>query len=145
MAANLWEWILRHEELLQWLGLSSLILLIVTLGVLPLAVIHLPVDYFTKKKRESVGRHWKPSLLWRGGAILKNLLGLLLVLAGIAMLVLPGQGLLTILIGIALTNFPGKFALERRIAVQPGVGGALNAIRRLAGRPPLRMPADDVR
>jgi hypothetical protein len=140
MATNLWEWILRNETILQQLGIASLLLLVITLAVLPLVVIHLPVDYFTKKKRESAARSWRGSVLWVALAVVKNLAGLMLVLAGVAMLVLPGQGLLTILVGIALTNFPGKFALERRIAGRPGVGKALNAVRKLAGRPPLRMP-----
>ena len=40
--------------------------------------------------------------------IAKNLLGFVLIVAGIAMLVLPGQGLLTIVVGVVLMNFPGR-------------------------------------
>jgi hypothetical protein len=67
----------------------------------------------------------------------------MLILAGIAMLVLPGQGTVTILIGLALTNFPGKYALERRIASQPAVRATLNKIRGLAGCSPLRFQDED--
>jgi hypothetical protein len=68
------------------------------------------------------------------------LLGLVLVLAGVAMLVLPGQGVLTLLIGVVLLEFPGKQWLLRRIAGQPRVLGALNAVRERRGVPPLEPP-----
>ena len=71
--------------------------------------------------------------------LVKNAIGIVLILVGFAMLILPGQGLLTILFGIALTNFPGKFRLERRIVNIPSVRGALDRIRSAAGRPPLRL------
>lgn len=44
---------------------------------------------------------------------LRNVLGAILLVAGIAMLVLPGQGVPTILISLGLMNFPGKYRLER--------------------------------
>ena len=69
-------------------------------------------------------------------------LGVVFILAGLAMIVLPGQGVLTILIGLALTNFPGKYALEQRLVRRPAVSGALNWIRQKAGRPPLEIPEE---
>jgi hypothetical protein len=70
----------------------------------------------------------------------KNLLGLVFVLAGVAMLVLPGQGILTILIGLMLMNFPGKRGLEQRLVQQPSVWRAINWIRSKAHQPALEMP-----
>jgi hypothetical protein len=67
-------------------------------------------------------------------------LGILLVLAGIMMLVLPGQGILAMLIGIGLMDFPGKFRLERWFARQPAVFKSLNWIRTRAGHAPLLDP-----
>jgi len=67
------------------------------------------------------------------------------ILAGIAMLVLPGQGLLSILIGVTLLNFPGKYALERRIVGRPAVSRTLNRIRARARRPPLEIPDSESR
>ena len=75
-------------------------------------------------------------------SVLKNLLGILLILAGLVMLVLPGQGAITILIGLALTNFPGKYAIEHRIVCQPAVAKTLNRIRELGGAPPFEMPCE---
>ena len=42
---------------------------------------------------------------------LRNAVGLVLVTAGLAMLVLPGQGIITLLVGIILMDFPGKHRL----------------------------------
>ncbi|MFO8032450.1 MAG: PGPGW domain-containing protein [Desulfohalobiaceae bacterium] len=72
--------------------------------------------------------------------MLKNLLGIVLVLAGLAMLVLPGQGLLSIILGLALTNFPGKFKLQRRLVGYPSVLNSLNWLRRRFGRPSFLAP-----
>ena len=67
----------------------------------------------------------------------KNALGFILVVAGIIMLVLPGQGVFTILIGIMLLNFPGKYRLERWIVARRPVLRSINWLRRRAGRAPL--------
>jgi Putative transmembrane protein (PGPGW) len=67
----------------------------------------------------------------------KNLIGGVFVLAGIVMLVLPGQGVLTIMLGIALMNFPGKFQLERWIVSRGPTLWFINRLRRRRGRPAL--------
>lgn len=132
------EWISEHRSLLEGLGVGSLVLLLVTLVVMPLVIIKLPEDYFIRDRRESVRRSGH-SLVWAGVVLVKNAIGIVLILSGLAMLVLPGQGVLTILFGVALTNFPGKYRLERRIVSSPSVRGALDRIRSAAGRPPLRL------
>jgi hypothetical protein len=137
------SWLRANELLLQQIGTVSLILLAVTVVALPVVVAKLPEDYFTREKREHASRGRRHPLVWGILSVLKNLFGLLLILAGLAMLVLPGQGTVTILIGLALVNFPGKYALERRIAGQPAVGKTLNAIRKLAGRSPLLLPTGE--
>jgi hypothetical protein len=70
----------------------------------------------------------------------KNIVGLVLVLAGVLMLVLPGQGLLTIFMGITLLDFPGKRRLELSVVRRRPVFSALNWIRKKARRPPLLLP-----
>ena len=67
----------------------------------------------------------------------KNALGIVLVVAGIAMLVLPGQGILTILAGILLLNFPGRHRFEHWIVSRPPVFRSINWLRRRNGQPPL--------
>jgi len=118
------------------LAVGSLALVVV---LLPLFVLQLPADYFVASRKElRVGRTplgW----VWH---VLRNVLGLLFVLAGGAMLVLPGQGLLTILIGLLLLEFPGKRALERRLVARPGIKAFLDRIRARGGKPPLEVGAD---
>jgi hypothetical protein len=70
----------------------------------------------------------------------KNLLGALLVLAGLAMLVLPGQGILTILLGLAFLDLPGKRRAELWLVSRPPVLAAVNRLRLRAGREPLQLP-----
>jgi hypothetical protein len=73
-------------------------------------------------------------------AILRNVLGVILILGGLAMLVLPGQGVLAILAGLLLTTFKGKHKLARKIVQKPKVEKALQWIREKAHRPPLEIP-----
>jgi len=69
--------------------------------------------------------------------MIKNLLGAIIVLAGIAMLVLPGQGIITILLGIFFMNFPGKYKLELWIIKRPAILKSINWIRAKANHSPL--------
>jgi len=72
--------------------------------------------------------------------VVKNALGAVLLLAGIAMLVLPGQGIITVLVALSLLEFPGKRALELRLISQRQVSGVINWIRTRSGRTPLIIP-----
>lgn len=130
----------EHQPLLEWLGGVSLLLFVVTLAVFPLVIVFLPQDYFVRHRRDPAHRTRRHPVVWWTLTIVKNALGIVLVLAGLAMLVLPGQGLLTILIGVTLANFPGKYAFERRLVSRPRVAGTIQRIRDLAGRPRLEIP-----
>src|ERR671933_1643471 len=133
-------WIRGHETFLWWLGALSIVMFVGTLVVLPMIVARLPADYFTRDQRPTGGHApaRTPRLL---GLVGKNLLGIVLILAGVAMLVLPGQGILMMLIGLILTDFPGKHALERHLVQQPSVWQAINWMRAKAHQPALEMPA----
>ena len=72
--------------------------------------------------------------------VLKNTGGVLLGVAGAAMIVLPGQGLLTLFVAFTLLDFPGKRRLELWLVRRPVVHRLLDWIRRRAGRAPLRLP-----
>ena len=80
------------------------------------------------------GRH---PLLRVVAIVVKNVVGFVFLLAGIAMLVLPGQGLLTMLVGITLMDFPKKRLLEARIIGQPLIFSNINKLRARFGKPPL--------
>jgi hypothetical protein len=75
------------------------------------------------------------------GALLvgKNLLGFVLVVAGVLMSLpgVPGQGVLTILMGVMLIDFPGKHRAERWLVTRRPVLAAVNRMRARVGREPL--------
>lgn len=68
--------------------------------------------------------------------MVKIIVGLILLLCGLVMLVLPGQGLLTILIGLSLIPFPGKNKIEDTILARKSVRSSLNWIRTKANKEP---------
>jgi hypothetical protein len=132
------DWMRQHDEVLTWLAVISAVTFLGTLVAIPILVARIPADYFAprRRRRSQKGPAWaRWSLL-----IAKNVIGAALIAAGLAMLLLPGQGLITILIGILLTNFPGKYRLERAIVRRPPVFRAINWIRRRSGRPDLAHP-----
>jgi len=122
-------------EFLFWLSLASFV---GSLIALPIILVRLPVDYFNEHHPRAWFAEHHPVL--RAMALaLKNLFGVILLLGGVAMLVLPGQGMLTILIGLSLIDFPGKRSLERRIVGRPLVLLAINRIRRKFNKFPLQV------
>lgn len=133
-------WLRGHETLLWWLGTLSVLMFVGTLVALPMVVMRLPADYF-RRAAHHARRHPKPSAVQRLlGLLGKNLLGVMLVCMGVAMLVLPGQGVLTMLIGLMLMTFPGKRALVQRLVQQPRVLRTMNWIRAKGHRPALEPP-----
>lgn len=72
--------------------------------------------------------------------MLKNLLGVMLLAAGLTMLVTPGPGVLAILLGLTLITVPGKRSLVLRILRNPHVLSGLNLLRTRAQRPVLIVP-----
>ena len=140
LMADIVDLLREHQLPLGWLAAIAAVVLLIGLLALPAIVVQLPQDYFVRDRRVPVRHVRRHPLLWWMVAILKNVFGLVLVVAGIAMLVLPGQGLLTILMGLGLTNFPGKYNLERWIFGLPAVATTLNRLRSAAGRPPLAIP-----
>jgi hypothetical protein len=133
---------LISNETLILLGILSVVFFVGSLIAIPILLVCLPVDYFDDDRP----RGWFPGIpmpLRVTVLILKNLIGVVFVLAGLAMLVLPGQGLLTILLGMSLVDFRAKRKLERRIVGQPAVLRTINSIRMKYGKPPLviREPA----
>ena len=136
----IFEWVRIHETALWWIGTLSMATLIGTLIVIPILVVRIPANYFRRERQnpDSCFRAKHP-ITCLIGFVLKNLLGIIFVLAGFAMLLLPGQGFITILIGVMLLNFPGKFALERRIVQQRAVLRAINWMRAKANQPVLQV------
>lgn len=115
-----------------------------TFIAVPLILVWLPSDYLSAPS--PVGLVRRKGGLWRYPYwVIKNLFGAIFIIAGIAMLVLPGQGILTIVLGLALINFPGKRRVIRRIFGHHRVFNAVNRLRVKAGKPPLEKPPHDPR
>lgn len=128
--------------MLAWVAAASIAGFVGSLIAIPWILVRLPADYFDTR----IERRWMPGrhpLLRTVGAVLKNVTGVVFLLAGIAMLVLPGQGILTMLIGVSLMDFPGKRRLEARLVSQRVARQAINAIRRRFGKPPLILAPED--
>lgn len=135
-----WQWISDNGVVLGWLGVSSVVMFVGTLIVIPFLVAQIPPDYFVDRERHMSRSHALHPALYMMLTVTKNLAGVVLILAGVAMLVLPGQGLLTILLGILLTNFPGKYTLERKLVSMKSVFNAINWFRKRGGKEPLLRP-----
>lgn len=120
------------------LAIASVLLFFGSLWGVAVIVIRLPADYFLHPHPSIfVQRH---PLAHVAIVVIRNAFGAGLILAGIAMLVLPGQGLLTILLGISLTDLPFKRRMLHWILERRTVQRSLNWIRRKAGKPPLEFP-----
>lgn len=132
------DFIEDHAAVLGWLTLIGVVTFVATLVAIPLLVARIPHDYFVRRPVRDwpTGNPTVHLLLVAG----KNLLGLLLLAAGLMMLVLPGQGMLTIFIGMLLLDFPGKRRLERRLIRIRPILAAADWMRTKRGRPPLQVP-----
>jgi len=134
------EWVRIHETAFWWIGALSMATFVGTLIIIPILIVRIPADYFMREKQIAHPCYKKQyAVICLIGLVLKNLLGLIFIIAGLAMLFLPGQGFITILIGIMMLNFPGKFAFQLRIVQQPTVLRTINWIRAKADRPALEV------
>jgi hypothetical protein len=135
-----WDWLQAHSEILWATGIASAAMMLCGIAVVPWILLRLPRDYFLPPRRQRITPERLPHSVGIPVLVAKNLLGIVLILAGVAMLVLPGQGLLTIILGLALTNFPGKFKLQRRLVGHPSVLNSLNWLRRRFDKAPFIAP-----
>lgn len=125
-------------EVLIAIFVVSIIAFIGTLVAIPAILIRLPADYFDEDKPHTWMEAHHP-IIRQTSLFLKNGVGYIFLLAGIAMLVLPGQGILTMLIGVSLIDFPGKRKFERKLICLPGVLKTINALRQKYRKPPLSL------
>ena len=139
LLAAAWAWSEAHRLVVWAVVAGSLTSLVVSGVLVTIILVHLPSDHYSRSPL--------PPLPTPGGGIVsllasgvvlvvRNVLGWMFVLAGVAMLVLPGQGLLSIIVGLVLIDFPGKRRIERRLLASHVVRDAMNWLRRRAGKPP---------
>jgi hypothetical protein len=130
-------WAGQHKTLIIWLIAISAVTLLVSALAVPWVVVRLPHDHFLPGRRKEEAAHRRHPLVHLAILIGKNVLGVLLLLLGIAMLILPGQGVLTLLAGLGLVDFPGRQKAVLWLVRRPTVLKSLNWIRQRAGRRPL--------
>jgi hypothetical protein len=144
---NIVEWCGGHEVILVWAGVLSVLTFFGSIAIVTMLIARMPPDYFVHRSLPDDSwrrRHPAVRIILK---VLKNLLGLVLVILGLVLLLpgVPGQGLLTLLIGLTLLDFPGKRTFELWLVRSPPVFKAINWIRAKYHRPPLILPRKEVR
>ncbi|MBN2279161.1 MAG: hypothetical protein JXQ65_01125 [Candidatus Marinimicrobia bacterium] len=124
--------ILNNKEIFIIISLISVITFLGSIILIPFLIINLSPDYFSGKKKSLY--LYKHPLIRYIILILKNVMGFLLIIMGIVMLFIPGQGLLSIAIGLLFINFPGKKKLEYKFFTNAKIASVINHIRSRAGK-----------
>jgi hypothetical protein len=109
------DWLAAHGATTGMVVGASLVLAIASTALMVFLIARMSPDYFVAPAPPPGSWRYRHPVLRFATRVLKNLLGVVFVLLGLAMLVLPGQGALTILVGVCLLEFPGKRKLELRI------------------------------
>ena len=134
-----WAWSEGHRWVVWAVAAGSLGSLVLSGVLVTVILVQLPPDHYSRTRLApaAIPNTGVVSLLTSGVVlVVRNVLGWIFVLAGIAMLVLPGQGLLSIVAGLVLIDFPGKRRFEHRLLASHVVRDAMNWLRRRAGKPP---------
>lgn len=130
---------LTVDRIFLGLGLF-LVTLVVSFAAIAIVMVKIPPNYFSLDHHREfmAGYHW---FVRYGALILKNVLGLFLIVIGILLSFpgVPGQGILTILLGLIMLDIPGKRPLETKIVRLPKVLSAVNKLRARYNKPPLVM------
>jgi hypothetical protein len=133
-------WLTGYSSILIGLGGLSVLILVFSIAGMGWFIAQIPEDYFIHDKRR--GKHWNKysSQVRIAMIIFKNIFGGIMLVGGLFLLVLPGQGLLTMIIGLFLIDYPGKFQLEQKIISIPSIFRSLNWFRAKARKPNLLHP-----
>ncbi len=126
-------WAARHQSLIALLVAVSIGTLVLSALLLPWLIARLPSDYFARDHAGPLFEKHHP-VVRLVLLTVKNVFGLVLVVLGVLMLVLPGQGILTIIAGLAMVDIPGRHRFIQRLASSEAVLTGLNWLRRKAGR-----------
>lgn len=130
------------SAILQYLAILSLVTFLLSLVLIPIIVGRIRKNFFLILDRKiSIKR--KPTIKQYLLVISRNLAGWFLVIAGFAMLFLPGQGLITLLMGLTVITFPGKHRLFRYLVRKEKLQKALNWIR-IKRKAPFLWPSSEI-
>ena len=121
-------------HLLELLGILSVMTFIGSLVIVPWLILRMSPEYFIRHRLDVIERHQLHPVLAIIIFFLRNAVGFGLLAAGMAMLIMPGQGILTMLIGLSFMDFPGKHRLLEKMVQVRIVQQSLNWIRRKGGK-----------
>jgi len=124
-------------------GIASLVMFVVSLAATGYILLRLPGDFFTNALSPNPKRRFKHPALHYTWLVVRNVLGFALVVAGIVMLVGPGQGLITLIVGLMLVDFPGKRKLSLKFIRRWRLVEAANTWRLRYGKPLFEIPKED--
>ena len=127
------DWLKDHVVLLAVISMGM-----GTMGLVggALFAIRLPADYFTRPPSDSGDAQKKSGTTPVALMILKNIVGVILILIGgvLSVPLVPGPGVLVLLMGLMLTSFPGKRKLVLKLLRTRFVLKPVNWLRHRAGR-----------
>ena len=122
-----------YHQYFVWMGIVSFVVFVASLLLTPLLLGKIPQDYFIHTNQHKVEIEHLGHLII---VVIRTLIGFVLLIAGIIMLVSPGQGIISILLGLFLMEFPGKRKLELKLINHEPTFKALNWLRGKAGKDP---------
>lgn len=122
------------------MALASLFVFVVSLSLIPWLIVRIPPDYFVRPPGHRSSLSGYNPLVVAVLRIARNVLAIILILIGLLLLVLPGQGLLTIFLGLVISDFPGKHRLVNWLVAHPSICRPMNWLRRRAHREPIVPP-----
>ncbi len=121
-----------HQHFI-WVGIVSFIVFVISLLLTPFLLGKIPIDYFVHTNQHKLEIEHLGHLIV---VLIRTLVGSILFIAGIVMLVTPGQGVISILLGLFLMEFPGKRKLELKLINHEPTFKTLNWLRNKANKPP---------
>ena len=133
------QWLVNYSAVLS---IASIVMFCIGLVVMRYAIVYMPADHFVRDGQPSawwLRQH--PVIRWVI-LILKNLLGAMLLLAGVVLSLpmIPGPGVMLMLVGISLMNLPGRRQLELWLVSFPAVHQKIDSLRARNGQQPLKLP-----
>lgn len=134
--SGFWDSLTLNQVLL---GVGLFVLsLSISFAAIVIVLVNIPANYFSTHYQQDFLPNSSWLVRW-GAVILKNILGVFLVVLGLLLSLpgVPGQGLLTILLGLILIDIPGKRPLEARIIKRPTILSAANKLRARFNKEPL--------
>ncbi len=128
------NWLSDHADTIAVSVGISMAALVVTTASAIVAIVLIPPNLFSRTERRS-------NVSWV--QITLNVVGWPILIAGVAMLILPGPGLVVVVLGLMLVSFPGRRKLIRWIMNRPAVLSNANRLRARFSRPPLELGKSD--